>query len=165
MQWTWVWVDSRSWWWTVRPSALQFIGSQKVGHHWATELNWTELMYSSSCQHSYMYLSIETQRYEHYNVKNPWHNFKYMKFIKLFSFSFKFCSFQPEYLRLISSKCSNKSSVLAWEEMTVLLLVNIWVPLPFISLCTEFWLSVCLFVLDILCLSFTVLVPEYSKII
>ena len=37
-QWTWVWVDSGSWWWTGRPGMLQFMGSQRVGHNWATEL-------------------------------------------------------------------------------------------------------------------------------
>ena len=37
-QWTWVWVDSGSWWWTGRPGVLQSIGSQKVRHDWATEL-------------------------------------------------------------------------------------------------------------------------------
>ena len=42
-QWTWVWVNSRSWWWTGRPGVLQFMGSQRVGHDWVTELNWTEL--------------------------------------------------------------------------------------------------------------------------
>ena len=41
-QWTWVWVNSRSWWWTGRPGMLQFMGSQRVGHDWVTELNWTE---------------------------------------------------------------------------------------------------------------------------
>ena len=39
-QWTWVWVDSRSWWWTGRPGVLRFIGSQRVRHDWATKLNW-----------------------------------------------------------------------------------------------------------------------------
>ena len=39
---TWVWVDSGSWWWTGRPGVLRFIGSQRVGHEWVTELNWTE---------------------------------------------------------------------------------------------------------------------------
>ena len=39
---TWVWVNSRSWWWTGRPGVLWFMGSQRVGHDWATELNWTE---------------------------------------------------------------------------------------------------------------------------
>ena len=42
---TWVWVDSGSWWWTGRPGMLQFMGSQRVGHDWATELNWTEELY------------------------------------------------------------------------------------------------------------------------
>ena len=38
-QWTWVWVNSRSWWWTGRPGVLQSMGSQRVGHDWVTELN------------------------------------------------------------------------------------------------------------------------------
>ena len=42
--WRWVWVNSRSWWWTGRPGVLRFMGSQRVGHNWATELKWTELM-------------------------------------------------------------------------------------------------------------------------
>ena len=40
-QWTWVWVNSRRWWWTGRPGVLQSMGSQRVGHDWAAELNWT----------------------------------------------------------------------------------------------------------------------------
>ena len=39
-QWTWVWVNSGRCWWTGRPGMLQSMGSQKVGHNWATELNW-----------------------------------------------------------------------------------------------------------------------------
>ena len=39
-QWKWVWVNARSWWWTGRPGMLRFMGSQRVGHDWATELNW-----------------------------------------------------------------------------------------------------------------------------
>ena len=42
-RWTWVWVNSGGWWWTGRPGVLWFMGSQIVGHAWATELNWTEL--------------------------------------------------------------------------------------------------------------------------
>ena len=37
-----VWVDSRSRWWTGRPGVLQFMGSRRVGHAWATELNWPD---------------------------------------------------------------------------------------------------------------------------
>ena len=41
---TWVWVNSRRWWWTGRPGMLWFMGLQRVGHDWATELNWTEVL-------------------------------------------------------------------------------------------------------------------------
>ena len=41
-RWTWVWVDSGSWWWTGELGVLWFMGSQGVRHDWATELNWTE---------------------------------------------------------------------------------------------------------------------------
>ena len=42
-QWKWVWVSSRSWWWTGRPGVLQSLGSQRVGHKWVTEQNWTDI--------------------------------------------------------------------------------------------------------------------------
>ena len=41
--WTWVWVSSRSWWWTGKPGVLQSMGLQRVGHDWATELDWTDM--------------------------------------------------------------------------------------------------------------------------
>ena len=40
IQWAWVWVNSGSWWWTGRPGVLRFMGSQRVGQDWATELNY-----------------------------------------------------------------------------------------------------------------------------
>ena len=40
--WTWVWVNSGSWWWTRRPSVLWYMKSQRVRHNWVTELNWTD---------------------------------------------------------------------------------------------------------------------------
>ena len=42
-RWAWVWVNSKNWWWTGRPSVLRFMGSQRVRHDWATELNWNQL--------------------------------------------------------------------------------------------------------------------------
>ena len=56
-RWTWIWVNTGSWWWTGRPGMLQFIGSQRVGHDWATELNWTEL------KHSYFYIYVNSFNY------------------------------------------------------------------------------------------------------
>ena len=47
-QWTWVWVNSGSWWWTGRPGVLRFMGSQRVKHDWATELNWLNWTEKSS---------------------------------------------------------------------------------------------------------------------
>ena len=45
MWWTWVYVGSRCWWWTGRPGMFWFMKSQRVGHDWATELNWTTLVF------------------------------------------------------------------------------------------------------------------------
>ena len=41
-----VWASSGSWWWTGKPVMLQSMGSQRVGHDWATELNWVYTMTS-----------------------------------------------------------------------------------------------------------------------
>ena len=61
-RWTWVWVDSGSWWWTGRPGVLWFMGSQRVGHDWVAELNWTEeklgKWYWDFCFVSYNYKGI-----------------------------------------------------------------------------------------------------------
>ena len=43
-RWMWVWVNSGSWWWTGRPGLLQSMGSQRIRHDWATELNWIEMV-------------------------------------------------------------------------------------------------------------------------
>ena len=62
-QWMWVWVNSGRWWWTGRPGVLWFTGSQRVGHDWATELNyWTELL-----NWIYMFSGILLSHKEHGN--------------------------------------------------------------------------------------------------
>ena len=43
-RWMWVSVNSGSWWWTGRPGMLRFMGSQRVGQDWATDLIWSDLM-------------------------------------------------------------------------------------------------------------------------
>ena len=60
-RWTWVWVNSGSWWWTGRPGVLRFMGSQRVGHDWATELNWTETAILIS-------MSMVISKIKHYNM-------------------------------------------------------------------------------------------------
>ena len=54
-QWTWVWVDSGSWLWTGRPGVLRFMGSQRIGHNWATELN---SFFIYVCVYIYVYVYI-----------------------------------------------------------------------------------------------------------
>ena len=49
-QWTWVWVNSGSWWQTGRPGVLQSMGLQRVGHDWVTQLNWTDSLIQSLWQ-------------------------------------------------------------------------------------------------------------------
>ena len=62
-QWTWVWVDSGSWWWTGRPGMLRFMGSQRVGHDWVTKLNWMHLHFIKKL--GYFFLL-------HFIFKNLW---------------------------------------------------------------------------------------------
>ena len=66
-QWTWVWVNSRSWWWTGRPGVLRFIRSQRVGHDWATELNWPNPRCNNNNYKHMFYSSIL------FNIRLPSH--------------------------------------------------------------------------------------------
>ena len=54
-QWTWVWVNSGTWWWTGRPGVLQSMGSQRVRHDWATELNWTDALKYNKYRFNYSF--------------------------------------------------------------------------------------------------------------
>ena len=56
-QWTWVQVNSRSWWWTGRPGMLQSMGSLGVGHDWTTELNWT--IFKSTVHSKYIHINLK----------------------------------------------------------------------------------------------------------
>ena len=49
--WTWIWASSGSWWWTGKPGVLRSMGSQRVRHYRATELNWyvLHLLYPFIC--------------------------------------------------------------------------------------------------------------------
>ena len=60
-RWTWVWVNSGSWWWTGRPGVLRFMGLQRVGHDWATDLIWSDLMYGKIKSLDFWSYSFDTQ--------------------------------------------------------------------------------------------------------
>ena len=58
--WTWVWVNSGSWWWAGRPHVLQSMESQRVRHDWVTKQNWKwDVSYSSIKWRIIVYLLIE----------------------------------------------------------------------------------------------------------
>ena len=62
-RWTWVWMNSGSWWWTGRPGVLWFMASQRIGHDWMTELNWTESLLniiSGILEDNLFYVFLET---------------------------------------------------------------------------------------------------------
>ena len=50
-QWTWIWVNSGTWWWTGKPGMLQSMGLQSVRHNWVTELNCTYFIFQDYAQH------------------------------------------------------------------------------------------------------------------
>ena len=59
-RWAWVWVNSGSWWWTGRPGVLRFMGLQRGGHSWVTEL--TDLTYKLfSLYHLQFKINLEHQ--------------------------------------------------------------------------------------------------------
>ena len=65
-RWTWVWVNSESWWWTGRPGMLQFMGSERVGHDW----DWTELSWSFHFLHSLRGKNIISKALNKYWLKS-----------------------------------------------------------------------------------------------
>ena len=72
-QWTWVWVNSGSWWWTERPGMLQSMGSQRVGHNWATEPNsLLKILFARHCSKHFDYISsfIPPNNYCVLKIKN-----------------------------------------------------------------------------------------------
>ena len=54
-QWTWVWMNSRSWWWTGRPGVLWFMGLQRIRRDWPTELNCSFMFFSSITLYSFSF--------------------------------------------------------------------------------------------------------------
>ena len=63
-QWRWIWVNSRSWWWKGKCRVLQSMGSQRVGHDWVTELNWTTISKYSQWILQWWWLKIILHRFK-----------------------------------------------------------------------------------------------------
>ena len=77
-QWTWVWVNSGSRWWTGRPGMLQSMWSERIGHNWATELNYSKEV--SGIQWEWYFYSIWTDSRDFWEItfKVVWFATAYM---------------------------------------------------------------------------------------
>ena len=111
-QWTWVWVSSRSCWWTGRPGVLQCMGSQRVRHEGVTELNWK---YYVSHHFWFIHLLIDEQRGDKLLIFNYWQKYDIACFymlsdiINILNFSISFHTLFPMYSK---TECQKASEVL-----------------------------------------------------
>ena len=79
------WVNSRNWWWTEKPGELQAMGSQRVRHDWATELNWNFYWDNHRCTCNLNKTYIETMLcILHPLSSNDQHFAKYLKMLNSF---------------------------------------------------------------------------------
>jgi len=83
-RWTWVWVDSGSWWWTGGPGMLRFMGSQRVGHDWVTELNWTDSCDYRKLNPSEKLWTLAELYFLLISVSNLFHSITYLKNIAIY---------------------------------------------------------------------------------
>jgi len=81
MRWIWVWINSRHWYETSRPGMLQTMGSQSVGHYWATELKQTEIYIvttvgfpggNSGKESTWQFRRQKRSWFDPWVGKNPW---------------------------------------------------------------------------------------------
>jgi len=69
-RWTWVWVNSGSWWWTGRPGVLRFMGSQTVGRNWVIDFIWSDRT-GAPTQVEDDNFRLNTRFLEHSSVASP----------------------------------------------------------------------------------------------
>ena len=106
--WTWIWVNSGTWWWTGRPGVLRFMGLQIVGHDWVTELNWTELSMHVEVyrQPTPVLLPGKSCGWRSLVGYSPWGDKSWTR-LSNFTFTFHFLALEKEM--------ATHSSVLTWR--------------------------------------------------
>ena len=102
-QWTWVWVNSRSWWWTGKPGLLQSMGSQRVRHEWATELNWSYIFTNVISMSSRLHFFVSIHISACYLFPSDWTRFFNISCcIPLLMDSLGFCMSKNSYFTCVS---------------------------------------------------------------
>ena len=91
-QWTWVWVKSGSWWWTGKFGMLYSMGLQRVGHDWATELNWKSIF---ACMLNWSVASDSLQPHWLYPPGSSVHGITQGRILEWVAISSSRGSFQP----------------------------------------------------------------------
>ena len=92
-QWTWVKIESGSWWWTGRPGVLWFMGSERVTQDWVTELNWTAFSKSvlNICKFTFhVLLKPGLENFDHY-FTSVWDEFNCAVVWTFFGIAFLWC--------------------------------------------------------------------------
>ena len=115
-------VNSRSWWWTGRPGVLQFMGSQRVGHNWVTELNWTESLFSNiTLGFSLFFFSLIFKRELDY--KESWAPKNWCFWIvvldKTLRVPWTTRRSNQSILKEISPECSSEGLMWSWNSITL----------------------------------------------
>ena len=93
-QWTWVWVNSGSWWGTGRSGVLRFMGLQRVGHDWVTDLIWSDSISLDTQSMFYLFILLSMDLF--------W-------FLKIYSYTQ--CYYEYSLLCVQTHKCENVSCV------------------------------------------------------
>ena len=74
-QWTCIWVNSRSSWWTGKPGVLQSMELQRVKHDWATELNWLRVRNNPGFVKFEAYVILKKIKIQKYKQYKNWLKF------------------------------------------------------------------------------------------
>ena len=109
-RWAWVWVNSGSWWWTGRPGVLQFMGLQRVGHDWVTELNWDTEDIVPKCEILFS-VKFSVRKYSYFSIEN--------RFFIIFRFIFKCASKFFCFSVLVSNTVNQQLTPTLEEEMAI----------------------------------------------
>ena len=115
-QWTWVWVNSGSWWWTGRPGMLHSMGSQRVRHNWATEHKVKVQLHSFIFWYPFFPIPF-IELYDGFDFWTPW----WLMMLNIFS-----CAYWPYAYLLLRMSTQIIYPFLNWFIFLIIELEESW---------------------------------------